>query len=163
MVNGSCHICHYSCGFVYGWYHNITKHKFYEVLNLFVVFKIQHIQIKAACQNNMLSHSVTLCIKTLKVVFTNFYISNRGSVDCIKNYLFTLFIKNLFGKRFHCLRINTQILYPFEEVTCVQMYLSLHPCDSSLSDATHYNQVVGLKNHSLVFCHLLMFLRSILC
>ena len=31
MVNGSCRICFCSCGFVYGWYHTITKHKVYEV------------------------------------------------------------------------------------------------------------------------------------
>ena len=80
-------ICRYSRGFVYGWYHTITKHKIYEVFYLFAVYKIQNIQIKVACQNNIFIHCVILGKEILKVVFTSLDISIRGSVDCIKNYL----------------------------------------------------------------------------
>ena len=92
MVGGSCRICRYPCGFVDRWYHTITKHKVYGVLYLFVAFKIQHIQIKVACQNNMLIQCVIIWKEIFKVVFISFYVFVRESVDGIKNYIFTLFI-----------------------------------------------------------------------
>ena len=65
------------------------KHNIYEVFYLFVVSKIQHIQIKVSCENNMLIHYVILGKEILKEVFTSSYISIRGSVDIIKNYIFS--------------------------------------------------------------------------
>ena len=109
MVDGSCRICCYSRGFVYGSYHTITKHKIFEVFYLFVASKIQHIQIKDC---------VILGKVILKVVFTSFYISIWGSVDCIENYIFT----NFYAKRFHCFRIYAQILPPFERERIVYKY-----------------------------------------
>ena len=92
MVDDSCRICRYSRRFVHGWCHTITKHKVCEVLYFFLVFKIQHIQIKVTCQNNILIHCLIFCKEILKIVFTSFYISIQESADCIKNYIFTLFI-----------------------------------------------------------------------
>ena len=83
MVDDSCRICRYLRRFVYGWYYTITKHKVYEVLYLFVVFEIQYIQIKVACQNNILIPCVILGKEILKVVFTSFFISIWGYVNSI--------------------------------------------------------------------------------
>ena len=69
--------------FVYRWYHAIAKDKVYEAMYLFALFKIQHMQIKVACQNNVFTAS--LYAKRFKVFFTGFYISVRESIDCIKN------------------------------------------------------------------------------
>ena len=83
MVDDNCHICRYLRRFVYGWYYTITKHKVYEVLYLFVVFEIQYIQIKVACQNNILIPSVILGKEILKLVSTSFFISIWGCVSSI--------------------------------------------------------------------------------
>ena len=86
-------VSRYWCGFVYGWYPTTRKHTVYDLLYLLVVFKIQHIEIKFICQNNMPIHRVILCKEILKVLFTSFYISIRRSVDCIKNYILQFLFK----------------------------------------------------------------------
>ena len=161
MVDGSCRICRYSRGFVYGWYHTVTRHKVYEVLYLFAVFKIEHIQIKVTCQNNMLFHCVILCKVIFKVVFTSFYISIRGSQIVLKLIFLHLLFK-ISMLRYSPLLPNLcpNLVDFWRTATRVQIYLSLYPCDSFLSDIKHYNQVVGLKNYSPVYCRLPRFLRS---
>ena len=61
----------------------------------------------------------------VKVVFTSFYISIRGSIDCIWNYILTLFISNFCAKRLYYFLIYAQILSPFGGQQLVYKYAYL--------------------------------------
>ena len=114
MVDGS-----HSYWFVWVSYLTIMKHKVYGVLYLLVVFKFQYVQIKVACQRNMLIH----CHFNKQIlVFASIFVSIQGAVDYIKTYIFTLFILNWYAKRFYCPLIYNQVLSPFEGQQLVHKY-----------------------------------------
>ena len=104
-----CCICitSYSCWLIFCWYDAKFKHKINKMLDFFIVFIIEDIDIKITCKEKCFVSCPILRKKFPKKVSVILRSLSGGSVYYINNNVFRMIVNHLPWQRFYIIAVYT--------------------------------------------------------